>query len=81
MDREEARNRIRERWEVWIRRPKAEQQARAGEYSGLIMLDFYPHIQKERPDLLNFDFPGDKWQIVHAWLLEFDRQRSKHPSS
>jgi hypothetical protein len=77
MDREEARNRIWERWEVWIRRPKAEQQARAGEYSGLVMQDFYANLQKDWPELLSFDCPGDKWQLVHAWLSQFEREQRK----
>jgi len=30
---------------------------------------FFSFLEKERPDLLNFESSGDKWQDVHAWLL------------
>ena len=30
---------------------------------------FFSFLEKERPDLLNFELSGDKWQDVHAWLL------------
>jgi len=31
---------------------------------------FFGYLQRERPDLLlDFKYPGDKWQIVYAWLL------------
>ena len=33
-------------------------------------LSFFADLQTERPDLLDFEYQGDKWQIVHAWLLE-----------
>ncbi len=33
-------------------------------------LSFFVDLQAERPDLLDFEYQGDKWQIVHAWLLE-----------
>jgi hypothetical protein len=32
-------------------------------------MNFFLYLEKERPDLLNFRASGDKWQIVHAWLL------------
>ncbi len=51
MDKEEAKERIRERWEVWIRRPKAKHRVVADEDPGTIMLEFYGHIEKDWPDL------------------------------
>ena len=30
---------------------------------------FFAFLLRERPDLLNFRSPGDKWQDVHGWLL------------
>ena len=29
---------------------------------------FFAHLEKERPDLLDFRAAGSKWQIVHLWL-------------
>ena len=29
---------------------------------------FFAHLEKERPDLLDFRAVGSKWQIVHGWL-------------
>lgn len=37
--------------------------------SGMDGLMFFVHIQKAKPDLLNFKAHGDKWQYVHGWLL------------
>jgi hypothetical protein len=32
---------------------------------------FFTYLQRDRPDLLlDFKSPGDKRQIVHAWLLQ-----------
>ena len=31
---------------------------------------FFAHLQQERPELLRFEYPGDKWQRIHGWLLE-----------
>jgi hypothetical protein len=30
---------------------------------------FYGRLQKERPDLLTFKSRGDRWQVVHGWLM------------
>lgn len=30
---------------------------------------FYGWLEKERPEALNFRASGDKWQVVHGWLL------------
>ena len=29
---------------------------------------FFAHLEKERPDLLDFRAARSKWQIVHLWL-------------
>ncbi|MGB6540180.1 MAG: hypothetical protein WBF03_04795 [Xanthobacteraceae bacterium] len=35
---------------------------------------FFSYLQRERPDLLlDFKYPGDKWQIVYSWLLREGR--------
>lgn len=30
---------------------------------------FYGWLGKEHPEALNFRATGDKWQVVHGWLL------------
>ena len=37
--------------------------------TGRDALSFFAYLQRERPNLLNFRSPGDKWQVVHGWLL------------
>jgi hypothetical protein len=37
---------------------------------------FFTYPQRDRPDLLlDFKSPGDKWQIVHSWLLRAGKVR------
>jgi hypothetical protein len=32
---------------------------------------FFMHLRRDRPDLLlDFKTPGEKWPLVHAWLLQ-----------
>jgi hypothetical protein len=35
---------------------------------------YFEEIQNKRPHLLSFRFKGDKWQQVHCWLMEPQRQ-------
>jgi hypothetical protein len=44
-------------------------------------MNFFLYLEKERPDLLNFRASGDKWQIVHAWLLRERRVKDKGPEN
>lgn len=30
---------------------------------------FFGYLGSERPELLGFQGSGDKWQIIHGWLL------------
>ena len=52
-------------WACW--RDKNLQPDEQG--SGTDALAFYVFLQQEKPDLLDFNYQGDRWQIVHAWLL------------
>ena len=52
-------------WEGW-RADNLTQDERA---SGTHGLAFFYFLQSEKPHLLDFKYRGDKWQIVHAWLL------------
>ncbi len=38
--------------------------------SGTHGLAFYMGLEKDKPKLLDFPAAGDKWQIVHGWLLK-----------
>jgi hypothetical protein len=50
-------------WDVWAKKypPKA---------MGSNGMLFFEYLQQKRPDLLlDFKSSGDKWTIVHTWLL------------
>lgn len=32
------------------------------------ILKFYAYLQKERSDLLDFEYDGDKYQVIRAWI-------------
>ena len=32
--------------------------------------EYFSQLQIERPDLFEFRSPGDKWQVVHGWMLK-----------
>lgn len=36
-------------------------------------LRFFAYLQTERSELLKFRTAGDRWQIVHGWLLDSGR--------
>lgn len=52
-------------WREW-RRKKLPSDKKPTGTDGLV---FFGHLRKNRPDLLDFRYSGDKWQIVHSWLL------------
>ncbi len=52
-------------WESW-RATNLQPDKRA---SGTDGLAFFVDLQREKPHLLEFEYHGDKWQIIHAWLL------------
>jgi len=55
-------------WDDWAaKNPDGAKSATAG---GMF---FFVHLQKERGDLLTFKADGDKWQVVHGWLLREGR--------
>jgi hypothetical protein len=63
MKQEEARPAILAEWRRWW--PTTGKSVPGG----LDGLSFFSHLQKDRPDLLSFRGSGDKWQIVHGWLM------------
>ena len=40
-----------------------------GNPTGRDGLSFFAYLLRERPNLLKFRSHGDKWQVVHGWLL------------
>jgi len=53
-------------WDAWALKNPDDPKKLNGMY-------FFTYLEKEHPDLLDFKHPGDKWQLVHAWLLREHR--------
>ncbi len=68
MDKEEAKKAILEEW----RQLPLEQR------SDSMILMFYSDLRQKRPELLDFEVEGEKWKVVHEWLLEDIRQEDEH---
>jgi hypothetical protein len=60
---EQAESAINAEFRTWARDRQFESHPRATD--GVL---FFTYLQRNRPDLLTFRYPGDKWQKVHAWL-------------
>jgi hypothetical protein len=63
MTKEEARRAILSEWRSWV---KAQNLKNPTGTDGHI---FYRFLRRERDDLLSFKAKGDKWQVLHGWLL------------
>lgn len=65
-----ARVAILQEWDAW-----AQWHPREAKKAGGML--FFTYLQKERSDLLiDFKASGDKWQIVHSWLLRERKVKS-----
>ncbi len=62
MTQDEARRAILAEWHSWA-------AANTRKRTGGDALRFFQYLQKERNHLLSFRAKGDKWQVVHRWLL------------
>jgi hypothetical protein len=52
-----------EEWDAWALKNPDD----AKRFNGKL---FFLHLEERRPDLLlDFKYIGDKWQIIHKWLL------------
>ena len=70
MKQERARRLIIREWDQWVQA----QPIDSGRATGRDSLKFFVELQDERSALLNFKARGrDKWQVVHAWLLDAGR--------
>jgi hypothetical protein len=67
MNRERAKQNVVVEWDSWSASNKITNAMAEDK------LTFYAHLLKERPDLLDFNASGDKWQDVHSWLIRSRR--------
>ena len=65
MEREDAHDLIRREWIRW----RNEHIPLDQRPTGIDAKVFYRFLQRKHPDLLDFPCYGDKWLIVHDWLL------------
>ncbi len=65
MDREDARGLILREWIRW----RNEHIPLDQRPTGIDAKVFYRFLQRKHPDLLDFPCYGDKWVIIHGWLL------------
>jgi hypothetical protein len=58
-------------WDSWAKShpDDAKELSEAG-------MHFFTYLRKERPELLDFRYAGDKWRAIHAWLLREGRVKS-----
>jgi hypothetical protein len=63
MTQNDAKRAVLEEWHSWI---VAMSISNANGRDGL---RFFAFLQKERDHLLRFKASGDKWQVIHGWLL------------
>jgi hypothetical protein len=70
MKQSEARIRIIEEWDRWIKTQTIEADGPTGKYS----LKFFHELEDVGSTLLDFQSRGhDKWRIIHGWLLSAER--------
>ena len=65
MRKEDAKAAIIQEWDSWKRKNLKSDHKATGR-DGLI---FFGYLRQERPDLLTFKSSGDRWQVVHGWLM------------
>jgi hypothetical protein len=71
MRQKEARPLIIKEWNRWLKTHSIE----TDEPTGKDMLRFFFELQDARSPLLDFPKRGrDKWQIIHAWLLNKEKR-------
>jgi hypothetical protein len=61
MNKDDALKAIAREFQRWPTRPKNPTAKDA--------LIFYGWLYQHRPELLEFPYPGDRWQAVHGYLL------------
>jgi hypothetical protein len=64
---DDAERKIIRAWDAWAPKQGDSASLRDG------IPFFYRHLQKEKSELLNFRYAGDKWQRVYGCLLRAGR--------
>jgi hypothetical protein len=65
---DEARRAVLREWDAWASENPEDAKA------GMAGMMFFAYLQRKRPELLDFKYPGaDKWQQVSAWLSSGSR--------
>jgi len=59
----ESKSAVLQEWDAWSKLNSDDDCSRR----------FFEYLQTERPDLLNFNYPGDRGMIVQAWLTSTGR--------
>lgn len=67
--REQAKAQIVREWREWSKQRKS--------FTSTDMFAFYNWIEQNKSHLLMFRANGDKWQLVHGWLLNDESLQSK----
>jgi hypothetical protein len=62
VDKDDAQYAVLAEWDRWSKRNPDDTAI----MNGII---FFTYLEKEHPQLLDFRSSGDKWQVVHGWLL------------
>jgi hypothetical protein len=62
----EAERAIVHEWDAWA-------PQKAASFGPSADMCFFYHLQRERPDLLDFGYSGDKWRAVKVMLLDANR--------
>jgi hypothetical protein len=58
------RDKILEEWDRWAK------DSEGRKADGIRALAFYGYLANEKQRLLEFNFAGDKWQMVKIWLRQ-----------
>lgn len=72
----EAKQKIRPVYDKWLRevwQPENPGKLLAEDEIGRHGFRFFNYLSTERSDLLQFNYRGDRWQIVKSWIMEYDR--------
>jgi hypothetical protein len=70
MKQEQAKRLLIQEWDRWIKK----QRTSAGEATGRESLKFFFELEDARSPLLDFRSKGgDKWLVIHAWLVAANR--------
>ena len=70
MKKDEARREVIRAFDKWWKDRDHEQGDKG---TGNDAMVFFGQLRQSNPQLFDFKASGDKWQVVHGWLLSADR--------